>query len=147
VWSSIPLFERTPQEVCTDDGMRADPGSDRLGGQAIIAVEDVGGRLEVGRGVGLLHVLGLLRLDGALIAALLVHRLLNAAEVAAIWQQGAFAFAGRIGRLAVVERRADLVPDPDRTRPPSRIREQVGCTGSAQTWVDAGTAASRRSIA
>src|SRR5215216_482398 len=44
VWSSIPLFERTPQEVCTDDGMRADPGSDRLGGQAIIAVEDVGGR-------------------------------------------------------------------------------------------------------
>jgi hypothetical protein len=87
------------------------------------------------------------RVSGALVAALLAHRLLNAAEVAAVWHRGAFDFTGRIGRLAVVARRADLLPDPDRTLPPFLVREQVGCTGSAQTWVDAGTAASRRSIA
>jgi hypothetical protein len=86
------------------------------------------------------------RVYGALVAALLAHRLLNAAEVAAVWQPGAFDFAGRIGRPAVVARRADLIPDPDRSLPPFLIREQVRCTGSAQTWVDAGTAASRRSV-
>ncbi len=86
------------------------------------------------------------RVYGALVAALLAHQLLNAAEVAAVWQRGAFAFTGRIGRLAVVARRADLTPDPDRSLPPFLIREQVGCTGSAQSWVDFGTAASRRSV-
>jgi hypothetical protein len=86
------------------------------------------------------------RVYGALVAALLAHKLLNAAEVAAIWQRGAFAFTGRIGRLAVVARRADLTPEPDRSLPPFLIREQVGCTGSAQSWVDFGTAASRRSV-
>jgi hypothetical protein len=86
------------------------------------------------------------RVYGALVAALLTHNLLNAAEVAAIWQRGAFAFPGRIGRLAVVARRSDLTPDPDRSLPPFLVREQAGCTRSAQTWVDAGTAASRRSV-
>jgi hypothetical protein len=86
------------------------------------------------------------RVYGALVAALLAHRLLNAAEVAAVWQRGAFAFTGRIGRLAVVARRSDLPPDPDRSLPPFLIREQVGCTGCAQSWVDFGTAASRRSV-
>ena len=86
------------------------------------------------------------RVSGALVAPLLAHRLLNAAEVVAIWQRGAFAFTGRIGRLAVVARRADLTPDPDRSLPPFRIRERAGCTGSAQSWVDFGTAASRRSV-
>jgi hypothetical protein len=86
------------------------------------------------------------RVYGALVAALLAHNLLNAAEVAAIWHRGAFAFTGRIGRLAVVAQRADLTPDPDRSLPPFLIRERVGCTGSAQSWVDYGTAASRRSV-
>jgi hypothetical protein len=87
------------------------------------------------------------RVYGALVAALVTHRLLNAAEVAAVWQRGACDFVGRIGRLAVVARRADLIPEPDRRLLPFRIREQVGCTGSAQSWVDFGTAASRRSVA
>jgi hypothetical protein len=86
------------------------------------------------------------RVYGAMVAALLTHRLLNAAEVAAVWQRGAWDFAGRIGRLAVVARRSDLTPDPDRSLPPFLIRERAGCTGSAQSWVDAGTAASRRSV-
>jgi hypothetical protein len=87
------------------------------------------------------------RVYGALVAALLAHHLLNAAEVAAVWQRGAFAFTGRIGRVAVVARRSDLTPDPGRSRPPFLIRELAGCTGCAQSWVDAGTAASRRSVA
>jgi hypothetical protein len=86
------------------------------------------------------------RVYGAMVAALLAHKLLNAAEVAAVWHQGAFDFVGRIGRLAVVEHRADLVADPDLTLPPFLIRARAGCTGSAQSWVDAGTAASRRSV-
>ena len=87
------------------------------------------------------------RVYGALVAALLAHRLLNAAEVATVWHRGACDFTGRIGRVAVVARRADLTSDPDRTLPPFLIRERAGCTGCAQTWVDAGTAASRRSVA
>src|SRR5688500_17459406 len=31
VWSSIRVFERTKQGVRSDDGMRGDPGPDRLG--------------------------------------------------------------------------------------------------------------------
>jgi hypothetical protein len=87
------------------------------------------------------------RVYGALVAALLAHKLLNAAEVAAVWQRGAFDFPGRIGRLAVVARRSDLTPDPDRSLPPFLIRERAGCTGCAQSWLDFGTAASRRSVA
>src|SRR5215212_8839067 len=71
------------------------------------------------------------RVYGAMVTALVTHQLLNAAEVAAVWHWGAFAFAGRIGRLAVVEHRADLIPNPDRTLPPFRIRERARCTGSA----------------
>jgi hypothetical protein len=86
------------------------------------------------------------RVYGAMVAALLAHRLLNAAEVVAIWQRGAWDFPGQIGRVAVVARRADLTPDPDRRLLPYLIRERAGCTGSAQSWVDFGTAASRRSV-
>jgi hypothetical protein len=87
------------------------------------------------------------RAYGALVEALVTHTLLNAAEVAAVWDQGACAFPGRIGRLAEVTRRADLTPHPDLTLPPFVIRERARCTGSAQSWVDAGTAASLRAWA
>jgi len=87
------------------------------------------------------------RAYGALVEALVTHTLLNAAEVAAVWDQGAFAFPGRIGRLAEVKRRADLTPHPDLTLPPFVIRERARCTGSVQSWVDDGTAASLRAWA
>lgn len=107
-----------------------------------IAPDDEAGFEQALREEAMVILLAHRRAYGAMVEALVTHKLLNAAEVAAVWDRGAFAFTGRIGRLAVVKHRADLVLYPDLTLPPFLIRERARCTGSAQSWTDAGMAAS-----
>jgi hypothetical protein len=62
---------------------------------------------------------------GALVAALMTHRVVNPAEILYIWQRGTFAFRGHIGEIPRCVTGPEDLDDPAYRR---ILRQRFGCT-------------------